>query len=138
MKLQIRTGSRVVHKPSGRLGWIHYVRFAPPTYTEPDVYSVRFDDRLKDPSYRGTIVHAKEVELADGEDSSGPKTVRSPRAREASSMNESSRLMTPVRALASSSVIDARRGGSVIQTSVSFCLRRRDQSTLGIDQLVKA
>jgi hypothetical protein len=68
MKLQIRTGSRVVHKPSGRLGWIHYVRFAPPTYTEPDVYSVRFDDRLKDPSYRGTIVHAREVELADGEE----------------------------------------------------------------------
>ena len=48
----------------GIYGTVVYSRMAPPQYSIPEVYSVRLDTKIHDPSYSGTIVRASQVSKA--------------------------------------------------------------------------
>lgn len=56
----MRPGTHVI-TPHGR-GVIVYVRMTPPTYAEPEAYSVRLDARRHDPRYSGSIFPAAAVQ----------------------------------------------------------------------------
>lgn len=63
----LRQGTKVRIKSSGQLGTVAYVRFAPPDYSHPLVYSILLDEKFRPKDYlgigyAGSIFKAEEVE----------------------------------------------------------------------------
>ena len=59
MNAALRPGTRVHAK--GKSGVVRYVRFARPTYVEPEAYSVCLDERSNVPGYTGTMFASFDV-----------------------------------------------------------------------------
>lgn len=65
--MTLQPGTRVYVKSMKATGIIAYCRMAPPTYSTPEVYSVKLDHLEWAPAYErhytGTIVKANDVEV---------------------------------------------------------------------------
>lgn len=64
-------GDRVT--ANGQPGTVRYVRMAPPTFRNPEAYSVALDSQTHRSSYVGSIFPAEEVLFLGSEKSSTPE-----------------------------------------------------------------
>lgn len=64
MTKTFKQGERVKVLVADTMYWpgsINYVRFAPPTYSEPEVYSIFLDNKIGPQNYAGSIYGADKV-----------------------------------------------------------------------------